>query len=475
MRLQVTARSAPGLLQFLPLCCFRLALLPDPGQFTGLFVELQRSLLPLAVERLFRLLPGSQERLQFIACLEHFRHVFLDPVRRLFAGLKQFFRRTPPRGVFRLQLLIEPEQLGAVFLQSRGQFLARRGELLPGSLVPGDLVFEFLGGLGQLCLDSLAVGGLRLQLLRQLGNLRRPFLIEFFLFRPRVLERFLSLFSFGCLRLQRLPGPVHFTGQLTHLRFKLFSRVRQVGFQGCALGQVGHQPERTFQLPLRRADRSGAKERQAFGAVLAAKAQFAPDRLAFLLSGEHPLHFALSWFGHKIDNRAMNQLLDRVSQHLSHLRVDVLGVKPGIEQPGPFLSVLDQTVESFMAVTQGSLEFLALEKFLHLSFCNAQPHIQRADVVRLDQKIIGARGENFAQVGRLAQRSRDHDECSFPLRLGPHPFAELQPIHAREAHIHEEQGEKLLLVRQDGLFGVFVSHHLVSAFRQHLSQQALAH
>ena len=105
------------------------------------------------------------------------------------------------------------------------------------------------------------------------------------------------------------------------------------------MGHVGHRPERTFELPPRSADWRCGKESQAFGAVFAAKPQFSPDRRAFLLFGEHPFRFPLRRFRNKIDNRAMNQLLDLAPQDLSHLRVDVVGVEPGVEQPDAFLRV----------------------------------------------------------------------------------------------------------------------------------------
>ena len=341
--------------------------------------------------------------------------MFLDAVCRLFAGLEQLSLRPPPSGLFRLQLLIELEQLGPVVLQSPGQFLARLGQLLLGALVFGDFVPQFLGGPGQLCLDSLAVGRLGLHLVCLLRKFRRPFPAEFFQVGPRVLECLLDLFSFGRFRLQRLRGLVQLTGQVADLRLKSFSRVGQVRFQRCALGQVGHHPEGTFELPIRRADRRGGKEGQAFGAVLAAKAQFSLDRPPFLLFGEHLLCFALRGFRDKIDDRALNQLLDLVAQDLGHLRVNVVGVELGIEQPDAFVSGMDQAVKSLTALTQRVFEFLALEEFLHLPFRNAQPHIQHANVVRFGQKIIGADGEDFTHIRRLSRRSRDHDECLLPL------------------------------------------------------------
>ena len=199
------------------------------------------------------------------------------------------------------------------------------------------------------------------------------------------------------------------------------------------------------------------------------------DLLTLPLLRKQFFGFAGGRFRQEINHRALVQFLGRVTEHGRHLRVYVLGPELGVEHPGSFVGGLEEAVAILLAVPQCVLEVLALEIVLHLTLGDGQPDVQRAHVVRLGQKIIGSHRQHLAQILRLARGGRDHDENFVAVGLRPHPFAELKSVHAGQVHIHEQKRIEFPLIGQNGLFGIVVGDHLVTAFGEKFCQHTLAH
>ena len=331
----------------------------------------------------------------------------------------------------------------------------------------------WVAGLDELTLGLLPAGNFDLEFIRKLATIGRLLTQPGFQVSARLLKRLFEFLALLRLRLQQLAGFVQLTRQIANLRFKFFPRFGQLRFQGFPNGQIGHHPQRTFEFTALGAHGRRRKRGQTFRPVLAPEAEFVFDFLPFPLLREQVFGVAVGGFGQKIDHRAVRQLLDLVAEDRGHLRIHIVGAELGVEQPRAFIGRLDHPLETFPAAAQTLLQFLALKELLHLLFGDGQPHLQCAEVIRLGQKIVGADRQHLAHVTRPAGGGGDHDENLVAIGLRPHPFAEVQAVHARQANIREEQWIRFLLISQNGLLGVVVGDNLVTALRQHFGQQAL--
>ena len=99
---------------------------------------------------------------------------------------------------------------------------------------------------------------------------------------------------------------------------------------------------------------------------------------------------AAEGFRQKVHHRVVRQVLHLIADDRGHLRADIVRMELGVEQPGPFAAGLDDATETRLAVAQGLLQFLARKELVHLLFRDGQSDLQRADVIRLGKKIVGA-------------------------------------------------------------------------------------